>query len=174
MLYISVGPRVTKDHWANPWPIFGGLLVFIDYQWKKVELCVIMSKSKESQLVVNSNEDVASASLLSLQGNNIEDYEKLDIVSNTEFEVIIPSIKINFFHRRMMNSVNELDLSYQKYHTNGNGGDENYKQKSLFPINDIVSFLSCNFYSRIRVLVWCGHCHLEFSSLVIKLLMIII
>ena len=52
-----------------------------------------MSKSKESQLVVNSNEDVASASLLSLQGNNIEDYEKLDIVSNTEFEVIIPSIK---------------------------------------------------------------------------------
>ena len=32
------------DHCVNPWPIFGGLLVVINYQWKMEELGVIMSK----------------------------------------------------------------------------------------------------------------------------------
>ena len=43
------------------------------------------------------------------------------------FEAIIPSIKNNFFHRHMINFVNKLELSDQKYQTNGNIRDENYK-----------------------------------------------
>ena len=40
-------------------------------------------KNKEYQLVVSNNEDVAAPSFISLHDNNIEDYEKQDIVSNT-------------------------------------------------------------------------------------------
>ena len=41
-----------------------------------------MSENIEYQLVVSSDEDVAAASFISLHGNNIEDYDKQDIVSN--------------------------------------------------------------------------------------------
>ena len=39
-----------------------------------------------------------------------------------------------------MNFVNKLELSDQKYQTNGNVRDENYKGKFGFPIEDFVSF----------------------------------
>ena len=74
----------------------------------------------------------------------------------------------------MMDFMNKLDLSYQKYQTNGNGRDDHYKRKLLFPMKDTVSFLSRNLYSKIKVLVCCGHCHPDFSSLVIKFLLIIL
>ena len=40
-------------------------------------------KNKESQFVVGINEYVEAASLLTFHGNNIEDYEKKELVSNT-------------------------------------------------------------------------------------------
>ena len=70
-----------------------------------------MSKNKEYQLNVTSNKDVAAASLISLHDDNIKDYNKQEIVSNTEFEAIIPSIKNNSFHQHMMNFMNKLELS---------------------------------------------------------------
>ena len=91
-------------------------------------------------MVVISNDDVAAALLISLHGNNIEDYDKQDIVSNIELWAIIPSIGKNLFHQHMMNFVNKLELSDQKYELNGNLRDENYKERFLFPIKDFVSF----------------------------------
>ena len=82
---MSVGSRGTKYHWVNPWKRFGGLLVVINYQWKKEELRVIMSKNIESQLVVGSNEDIAAASFTTFNGGNIEEYDKQDIGTNMEF-----------------------------------------------------------------------------------------
>ena len=41
-----------------------------------------MSKNKESQLVVDSNEHVAAALFLTLYSDNIKEYEKQDIVTN--------------------------------------------------------------------------------------------
>ena len=41
-----------------------------------------MSKINKYQLVVSSNEDVASASLIYIYSNSIEDSDKQDIVSN--------------------------------------------------------------------------------------------
>ena len=38
----------------------------------------------------------------------------------------------------MVNFVNKLGLSDQKYQTNGNLIDENYKEKLLFPMKDFV------------------------------------
>ena len=75
-----------------------------------------------------------AASLISLHVNNIEDYDKKDIVSNTECEAIIPSIWKGLFHQRMMNFVNNIDLSYQKHQADINIRDENYKGKLLFPM----------------------------------------
>ena len=40
-----------------------------------------MSKNIESQLVIGSNEDVASASLIYLHGDKILEYDKQDIVT---------------------------------------------------------------------------------------------
>ena len=94
--------------------------------------------NKESQFVVNSNEDISAESLISLNRDNIEDSYKQVIVWNIEFEVIITSIKNYFFHQLMMNFVNKLYLSYQKYKTNGNVRDENYKGELLFPMKDFV------------------------------------
>ena len=71
-------------------------------------------------MVIISNEYVASASLFSLYGDNIEYSDKQGIVSNTYFESIIPSIQMKLFHQRMIDFVNKLELSYQKYHTNVN------------------------------------------------------
>ena len=78
--------------------------------------------------------------MLPLHGENIEDSEKQDILSNTGFESIIPSIKKNLFLQSLMDFVNKLYLSDQKYHTNGNIEDENYKGKFLFTMKDFVSF----------------------------------
>ena len=40
----------------------------------------------------------------------------------------------------MVDSVNKLELSDQKYQTNGNVRDENYNRKLLFPMKDFASF----------------------------------
>ena len=84
-------------------------------------------KNKQYKLVISINEYFAAASLLTLHGNNIEYSDKQDIFPNTEFEAIITSVKKNFFHQRMMNFVNKIELSDQKYQTNGNVRNENYK-----------------------------------------------
>ena len=91
-------------------------------------------------MVVVNNEDVAAASFLTLYGNNIEDYVKHDIFTNMGFEAIVPSIKNYFFHQHVIDFVNKLELSDQKYHTNGSIMDENYNRKFLFPTNEFVSF----------------------------------
>ena len=52
-----------------------------------------MSKNIEYQLFVGINEDVASAALPTLNGNIIEDYGKQYMVTNIEFEAIVPSNK---------------------------------------------------------------------------------
>ena len=88
-------------------------------------------------MVVISNENVATVSLLTLHGNNTKDSDKQDIVSNTQFEEIIPLIKRSFFHQIMI-FLNKLKLSDQKYQTNGNVRDENYRGKFLFPMKDFV------------------------------------
>ena len=62
-------------------------------------------------MVVSSNEYVAAASLLYLDYGNIGGSGKHDIVTNFEFESIIPSIKNNLFHQRMVDLVNKLELS---------------------------------------------------------------
>ena len=41
----------------------------------------------------------------------------------------------------MVYFLNKLELSYQKYRTNGNVRDNNYKGKLLFAIKDFVSFV---------------------------------
>ena len=41
-----------------------------------------MSKNREPKLNVGSNEDVEAVSLLTFHGNNIEEYDKQDIVKN--------------------------------------------------------------------------------------------
>ena len=89
---------------------------------------------------VGSKEDVAAVSFLTLQGKNIEKSDKQYIVKNIEFEAIVPSIKDYFFHQRMVDFVNKIELRYQKYHTNGNVRDEHYKGKFLFPVKCFVSF----------------------------------
>ena len=71
-------------------------------------------------MVVSSIEDVSTASLLYLHGINIEYSDKQDKVLNISFEEILPSIKKYFFHQRMIDFVNKLDLNDQKYQTNGN------------------------------------------------------
>ena len=45
LLILLVGPRGGKAHWFNPWPLFGGSLVVINYKYKKYELVVIMSNN---------------------------------------------------------------------------------------------------------------------------------
>ena len=40
----------------------------------------------------------------------------------------------------MVDFLNKLELSDQKYHSNGKGIAENYKGKFLFPMKDFVSF----------------------------------
>ena len=42
---------------------------------------------------------------------------------------MVPSIKNYLFHQRMVDFVNKLNLSDQKYHTNGNLRDKNHKRK---------------------------------------------
>ena len=75
-----------------------------------------------------------------MYGDNIKYSEKQDIVTNMEFEAIIPSIKNDFFHQHMMNFVNKIELSYEKYQTNGNVIDEKYKGSILFHMKELVLF----------------------------------
>ena len=56
-----------------------------------------MSKNIESQLNVHSNGDAATTSLLTLHGDNIEESDKQDTVTNIEFEYIVPSFKSTSF-----------------------------------------------------------------------------
>ena len=62
----------------------------------------------------------------------IGDSEKQDIVTNIECEAIIPSIKNNFFHQRMVDYLNKLELSDQKYKNIRVLRDENDMVKLLF------------------------------------------
>ena len=60
------------------------------------------------------------------------------MAANISFETIITSIKKNLFHQRMVDFLNKLKLSDQKYQTNRNVRYENYKGKLLFPMEDFV------------------------------------
>ena len=73
-----------------------------------------MSKDTYSPLVVTKNEDVTAASFTYLNGDDIGDYEKQDIVENIYFEAIVTLIKNNFFHWRMDDFLNKLEYSDQK------------------------------------------------------------
>ena len=99
-----------------------------------------MSKDIDYPLVVIKNEDVEASSLISLHGNNNEDYEKQDMVIDIYFEAIFHSIKKSLFHQRMVDFFSELYFSDQKYQTNGTVRDENYKLKLSFTRNFSVSF----------------------------------
>ena len=47
---------------------------------------------------------------------------------------MLPSIKKYLFHQRVVNFVNKLELSYQKYWNNVNVRDATYKGKLLIPL----------------------------------------
>ena len=85
-------------------------------------------------MVVGINEDVAAASLLTLHDNNIEDFDKHDIFTNIEFEYIVTSIKKCLFHQPMIDFVNKLELSDQRYQNNINVIDKIYKGGLLCPM----------------------------------------
>ena len=72
--------------------------------------------------------------MIPLCGDNIEDFDKQDIFTNISFESVIPPIKKNFFHQRMVDFVNKLEFTDQKYQTNGTVRYEIYKVRFLFPI----------------------------------------
>ena len=57
-----------------------------------------------------------------------------------QFEAITPSIKKNFFHQRIVNFVNIIQFSDQKYKTNGTVRYEKYKGKFLFTMKGFLSF----------------------------------
>ena len=79
---------------------------------------------------------------LTLHGNNIEESDKQDRVTNIQFESIVPPTKKYFFHHSVADFLNKLDLSDQKYQINGNVRDDNYKGGLLFPMKDFVSFVT--------------------------------
>ena len=64
-------------------------------------------------MVFSNNEDVAAASLLTLHDNNIEEYDKQDIVTNTYFEAIVPLIN-KLFNQRLVYFVNKIEFSDPK------------------------------------------------------------
>ena len=66
--------------------------------------------------------------MLTLYDEKIEESDKQDIVTNIEFEAMVPSIKRYFFHKHMVDFLNKTELSDQKYQTNGNVRGENYKR----------------------------------------------
>ena len=75
-----------------------------------------------------------------MHGDNNEYYEKQDIVKNIYFKAIFTSTKNNFFHQHMIDFLNRLEFSDQKYQTNETVRYKNYKDRFLFPIKDFVSF----------------------------------
>ena len=46
-------------------------------------------KNVESQFFVGSNEYIVAVSFLTQNGNNIEEYDKQEIITNIEFEAIV-------------------------------------------------------------------------------------
>ena len=52
-----------------------------------------MQRQIESQLNAGSNEDAASALLLTFCDDNIEEFDKQNIVTNIGFEAIVHSVK---------------------------------------------------------------------------------
>ena len=64
-------------------------------------------------MVVDSNEDIAATSLLTLHGKNNEYSDKQDMVTNIEFEAIVPSIKKHLFRQLMVGFSNKIELSDQ-------------------------------------------------------------
>ena len=46
--------------------------------------------------------------MLTLHGDNIEESEKQDILTNIEFEAIVTQIKKYLFHQRIIDFVNKL------------------------------------------------------------------
>ena len=78
--------------------------------------------------------------MIALHYDIIEDSHKQEIVTNIEFDAIIPSTTNNFFHQSMVDFVNKLELSDQKYENNSNVGDEKHKGKLLFSMKEFLSF----------------------------------
>ena len=64
----------------------------------------------------------------------------MKILANIEFEAIVHSTKKYFLYQRMVDFLNKLDLSYQKYQANGNVRRKHYKGKLLFPMKGFVPF----------------------------------
>ena len=62
------------------------------------------------------------------------------MVKNIEFEAKIPSIKNNLFNQIMVNSLNKLEFSDDKYQTICTILYGNDKGEFLFPKNEFVSF----------------------------------
>ena len=94
--------------------LIGGLIVVINYQWKKEDVGVNISKNIWSQLNIGSNEDVAASELLTFHVNNVEEYENQDIVTNIKFEAISTSIRKHLFHQHIIVFFYKLELSDQK------------------------------------------------------------
>ena len=74
-----------------------------------------------------------------MHGENDEKPEEQDIVTNIEFEPVVPSIE-TIFHQHMVNFVNKLEFNVHKYESNETIRDDNYKGWFLFTMKDFVSF----------------------------------
>ena len=63
---------------------------------------------------------------------------KKDIATNILFEAIVISIKKYLFCQHVLDFVNKLEWSSQKYQANVNVWDEKYKGKFLFPMKEFL------------------------------------
>ena len=79
----------------------------------------IISKDKDSPLIVPINEYVTVASLIDLHGNYNEDSENYDMVTKHIFWIHSSFNKKNFFCHCVVDFVNKIEFSGQKYQTNG-------------------------------------------------------
>ena len=64
------------------------------------------------------------------------------MVKNIKFKAIVTSIKNYFLHQLMVDFINKLQLSNQKYQTNGNVRVEYYNGKFVFPMKDFFSLVT--------------------------------
>ena len=62
--------------------------------------------------------------------------------ANIYFEAVVHITKNNFFHQRIIEVVNWLDLNDQNYQINGTLLDENYRGKFLFNMTYFVPFVT--------------------------------
>ena len=60
--------------------------------------------------------------------------------ANIYVEAVVPERKNNFFHQRMIEFVNILELKYLNYQTNVNLRYKDYRVKLLFNMKDFLSF----------------------------------